>query len=556
VGERILDGLTEEDSPPKKPGWFLAFFVLLAMVLRLLLFHYHQIIEGDGVHYAALARIISRQGSLLGAANEYWSNLWPLVIAAFDVFVRDIELAGRLASAFFGSLTVLPVYLICREFLNRRTSLVAASLVVAQPYLLRFSILLYTESFYTFLLAWVIWLGIRLVKSPDQWKRWLYLGLLVGAGLWARPEIQAPALLFVIVSLARSFLKHMAIKKAFSGALVFAGVILIFLFSRAVLIHHYLGQWHFGFGEKAAVNIKMGILSYDHSQAEKFLNAFEKGHFVNLWQEDTSLLTFLWQNRERAIGRIKINARRILASCATVLAPTRGVPWHRKAAASVAFLGVLGMLLSRRTRRWALLLLLVLLVYSSTWLLIFVLDRFVVPLAIISIVFTAAGLIVLESAAATLFNRRRLWAWPVLSFLIVISFIMRTATWARHDRDFIWESDPVVQKAAGMFLKDHFPQQTRILTWGPHIPYYFYDGNPYDRCLQNIPYAPYEEVMDYVRQEKLDLLVLPEWVLITSDFPIKTLAAENVRAEGLDFVKVIGEQKPERFWIYKVLEKR
>jgi hypothetical protein len=552
-GQEILDGLTQEDCPPRKTGWILAILILLALALRLSLFRYHQIIEGDGVHYAALARLISRQGDLQGAANEYWSNLWPLVIAAFDVFVRDIELAGRLASAFFGSLTVLPVYLIGREFLNTRTSLVAASLVATQPYLLRFSVLLYTESFYTFVLAWVFWLGIRTIKSPGSRDRWLWLGLLVGMGLWTRPEIQAPALLFVVLSLIRSLRKHIDIKKALSGALIFTGVIVLSLCSRAALIHHYQGKWQFGFGEKAAVNLKLGILMYDHGQAEKFLNAFEDGRFVNLWQEDTALFPFLWQNRARAIGRMKVNAGRILESWAVVLAPTRGVPLLRKTGVALLLLGIFGMLLSPGTRRWALLLILAFLVYSSSWLLVFVLDRFVVPLAIISILFTAPGLIILESGVAALFKRRRLTAWPVLSFLIVISFVMRTGSWARHDRNFVWESDPPVQKEAGLFLKAQFPQETRILTWGPHIPYYFYDGNPYDRCLQNIPYAPYEEVMDYVRREKLALLVLPEWLLLSADFPIKSLAAENVRAEGLDFVNVIGKKKPERVWIYKVL---
>jgi len=523
------------------------------MALRLLLFRYHHIIEGDGVHYAALARMISRQGDMQGAASEYWSNLWPLVIAAFDVFARDIELAGRLASTLFGSLTVLPVYLICREFLNRRTGLVAASLVTAQPFLLRFSVLLYTESFYAFLLAWVLWAGIWLIKSPDRRQRWLCLGLLVGAGLWTRPEIQAPALLFIIVSLARSLLKRIAVKRALSGALIFAAVILVSLSSRAVLIHHYLGKWHFGFGEKAAVNIKTGVLSYDHSQAERFLNAFEKGRFVNLWQDETALLPFLWENRTLAVRRMKINARHVLESCAAVLAPTKGVPLQRKFGVGLVILGILAALLWKKTRPWAFLLILLLPVYSFSWLLAFVLDRFVVPLAVIAIIFTAAGLIILESGVAALFRRRRLTAWPVLSFLIVISFIMRTSSWARHDRNFAWETDPVVQKEAGLFLKGRFPQETRILTWGPHIPFYFYDGSPYDRCLQNIPYAPYEEVMDFVHREKLALLVLPEWLLLAADFPIKNLAAENVRAEGLDFVRVIGEKKPERVWIYKVL---
>jgi len=554
-GQEILDGLTEEEGAPKKPGWLLAFLVLLALALRFLLYRYHHIIEGDGIHYAALARLISHDGNFLGAANEYWSNLWPLVIAVFDFLVQDIEFAGRLAATLFGSLTVVPVYLITREFLSARTSLVAASLVAAQPYLLRFSVLLYTESFFTFLLAWALWLGIRLIKSPAQWKRWLWLGLLVGVGLWTRPEIQAPAFLFIVVALVRSLLKHISISKVLKGALLFAGVILICLCSRAVLIYHYLGKWHFGFGEKAAINIRMGVLSYDRGEAEKFLNAFENGQFINLWQEKTSLWPFLWENKARVIGRMKFNASQILRSYATVLAPTKGVPLHRKMAAGLLFLGILGTLLSKKTRPWASLFILTLLVYSLSWLLVFVLDRFVVPLAIISIIFTAAGLIYLERSIAALFKRRRLTAWPVLSFLIVTSFIMRTVSWARHDRHFAWENDPVVQKEAGLFLKENFPQETRILTWGPHIPYYFYDGNPYEHCIQNIPYAPYEEVMDYVRREKFVLLVLPEWVLITTDFPIKGLAAEGVQAEGLGFVKVIGQKKPERVWIYKVLEK-
>jgi hypothetical protein len=225
---------------------------------------------------------------------------------------------------------------------------------------------------------------------------------------------------------------------------------------------------------------------------------------------------------------------------------------HRKAGLGLMFLGILATLLQKRTRRWGLLLIILAVFYSIPWLFIFIVDRYVVPLAVVSIIFTAAGLLLLESGIAALFKRRRLTAWPVLSFLIVISFIMRTATWARHDRAFVWEHDPVVQKEAGLFLKENFPQETRILTWGPHIPFYFYDGNIYDRCIQNIPYAPYEEVMDYVRREKLALLVLPEWVLLTSEFPIKSLASEGAQADGLDFVKVIGPRPPERIWIYKV----
>lgn len=552
-GERVLDSLTEEDSVPAHPAWILAALFFIALGLRLMLYRYHQMIEGDGVHYAALARLISSDHNLLGMANVYWSNLWPLVIAASNLFVKDIELAGRLASTFFGSLTILPVYLISREFLNTRTSLVAASFVAAQPFLLRFSVLLYTESFFTFVLAWVLWLGIRLIKTPDRTERWFWLGLFVGLGLWVRPEIQAPAFILAMASLIRGFPKRMVFRRALKGSALFAGLILIFLFSRSVLIHHYFGKWHFGFGEKVLFNVREGLAYYGNH--EKYLNRFENGQFVNQLPEQKTLFPFLWQNKVQIVGRLKVNITRILPAYVRVLTPTRGISVLHNTGVVFLLLGILGTLLQKKTRRWALLLIIIGIFYSVPWLFIFIVDRFIVPLSIGSVVFTAAGLLLLEVSIASLFKRCWFKVWPVLSSLIVIAFFMRTATWARHDRSFGWDSDPVVQKEAGVFLKDRFPQETRILTSGPHIPFYFYDGNPYEQSIQNIPYAPYREVINYVRGKKINLLVLPEWVLIGSDFPIKGLVTEGARARGLRLVGVIGRQKPWRVWIYRVLPK-
>jgi hypothetical protein len=552
-GRQVLNGLTEEDSPPAYPGLILAALFLIALAVRLVLYRYHQMIEGDGVHYAALARLISGEGSLRGAANEYWSNLWPLVISAFNLFVSDLELAGRLASTLFGSLTILPVYLICREFLNTRTSLVAASLVIAQPYLLRFSVLLYTESFFVFLLAWVFWLGIRLIKSPERTERWLWFGLLVGLALWTRPETQAPAFLFVVVALVRSLRKHGRFSKGLKGTALFAGIVLVFLFSRAVLIHHYSGRWHFGFGAKVAVNLREGPLYYGNHAA--YLYRFEDGKFINRAPEKGSVFAFLWKNRGAVLSRWEANVPRILPAYVRVLGPTKGAPALAKTGLALLVLGILGTLLQKKVRSWALLFVSIVVFYSIPLLLIFIVDRFIVPLAIIAVVFAAAGLLTLESLIATLFNRRRLTAWPVLSFLIVLIFLMRTATWARHDRNFGWDSDPVVQKEAGLFLKEHFSQKTRILTGGPHIPYYFYDGDPFRYSILDIPYAPAKEVIAYARSKKVALLALPEWSLVDSDYPIKHLVTEGARARGLRFVQVIGREKPRRVWIYKVLPK-
>jgi hypothetical protein len=49
---------------------------LVALVMRLPNLARRELVEGDGVHYASLARGILI-GDLSGLANPYWSNLWP-----------------------------------------------------------------------------------------------------------------------------------------------------------------------------------------------------------------------------------------------------------------------------------------------------------------------------------------------------------------------------------------------------------------------------------------------------------------------------------------------
>jgi hypothetical protein len=54
---------------------------LFAAALRVPTLSLRHLVEGDGVHYAQLARSILA-ADFSGLANPYWSNLWPAVIAA------------------------------------------------------------------------------------------------------------------------------------------------------------------------------------------------------------------------------------------------------------------------------------------------------------------------------------------------------------------------------------------------------------------------------------------------------------------------------------------
>jgi len=547
------NGLNQEKLSPEKVNIFLAFLIVTGMVIRFSLFHLHQIIEGDGVHYAFLARLISHEGKLFGIANEYWSNLWPAVIAFFDRFLfHDIELSGRMASTLFGSLTVIPVYLVARELFDKRTSLVAASLVIGQPFLIRFSVLLFTEAFYTFIFAFALWLGIRLVKIPDNMSRWSLFGIIIGLGLLTRPEIQVLAVLFPLAAFVCRLKKRILLKRVLIGALMFSVILLSFLSLRAALIWKVGGKWEFGFREKAAINLKMGDRIYDRIQHMKFINKFENGKFTNLQAAPENPLFYLLKNRQELARRVRTNAIFIGHGYYTVLSSAKGHLVLGIISFIFTGMGIIRSIFQERSRWLSVLLLAIVFVYSAPWLIMFVLDRFVVPLTVIAILFTARGLFTLERGLFSLFKNRKFSpVWPVISLIFVFVFTFRNTKWARHT----WEGDPVVQKEAGYYLRANFPQDTKILTAGPHTPYYFYEGDPFARSVQNIPWAYCEEIVAYALEKKIELLVLPEWTLEEGDYPIMNLASENARCEDLKFITVIGNKKPFRIWIYRVLKK-
>lgn len=535
----------------KNVALFLAILVIISMAVRFSLFRFHQIIEGDGVHYAALARLISREGNFLGAANEYWSNLWPVVIAFFDLFFHNLDFSGRLASTIFGSLTVIPAYLLTREIFDKRTGLVAAALVIGHPYLLKFSAFLFTESFFTFIFAITIWLGIRLIKSPKNRKIWLSLSIVIGFGFLIRPEIQIVALAFPLLAIFNGLRQRISLRPIIGGFLIFIVFVFASLSLRAILIWSYHHEWHFGYAKKMTINLTEGEIFYNSNEHEKFHNKFENGQFVNKKPEQIKILPYLWKNRNTLIHRININMKHIIQSYYAVLPAAKGHPAMHIISAILAALGIFWALLRKQYRWLALLLLFILVIYSIPWTLIFVVDRFVVPLTIIAIVFTASGLIALETAITYPIRLSKFTKWPILPFIFIIAFSMKSATWARHVRLY----DPVSFKEAGLYLKANFPQKMRILTWGPHVPYYFYDGNPYSRSIQNIPWAPYKDFMAYVHKKNINLIAIPEWVLKDADFPIKNLISENTKHDGLEFISIIGKEQPLRVWIYKVLKK-
>ena len=119
---------------------------------------------------------------------------YPAFLAATGANVR----IARVLQAILDTSSVLAVYLLARRWLSPRASIVAAALVAINPFLVYFSGLLLTETLFTAMLAW----GMYLITSARTFP-WLLGGVTLATSVLVRPgALPLPVILGVLGALA------------------------------------------------------------------------------------------------------------------------------------------------------------------------------------------------------------------------------------------------------------------------------------------------------------------------------------------------------------------
>src|SRR5439155_1239589 len=79
--------------------------------------------------------------------------LYAVGIALAQGLVGDWEMSGRVVSAFFGALVILPAFALARGIVGRQAALLAAVFIAVHPQLVQNSASVLCEATYTFLLV-------------------------------------------------------------------------------------------------------------------------------------------------------------------------------------------------------------------------------------------------------------------------------------------------------------------------------------------------------------------------------------------------------------------
>lgn len=531
---------------------WMAGLTLAALAPRLALIPTRLLVENDGPYYVALAEQLLR-GNWSGALNDYWSQFYPVTIAFVSIFIHDPELAARLVSALSGAALVPAVWMLVNEIADPLSANLAAILTVFQPWLIIFSVLPLTETLFTLLTVLALTMILRAARLGGL-RHFALAGSLTGLAVLTRSE----GLLLIVALLGASvvrLVRHWGWQTVRESIVAFA--MLLFVMTPQTM-GTYSIYGHFNFFWKSSVNIALSETFNNPSQAEQVANSLtDQGQRqLNEMARELSLGEYWLLHSHKAVQRVWQNIQYFWRGQTNVeLLPIPYIPGIPTL--SIGILAALGIAkgLARERRGVMLAVFGFATTYSFGLFSVLVHHRLLIPLIPFILSFVAIGCIGVVHAAQWIsayfgkpgwqpgISRAVFLAGSIGLLLVASSSYLESYTLLDS---FILE--PVAQKEAGLWLRDHVPQTEKMMSHNPQTPLYFYDGWPFDRAL-SLPWATPDEVLVYARYHDVTYIVLEEWIIHSAHFPVETWLETTQQISGLKLVHIFGVT-PYRVFIY------
>lgn len=212
----------------------------IAFILRLYAVLMAQGIANDSAAYGFMARDFMK-GNIEKALAIPGHPLYPFLISLFSMDTGHVEIIGRLISLFFGTLTVIPLYLLVKEAVGEKEAIFSILFYTFHPYLVTYSGMMLTEATYWGLLilsVYFFWTGLK----RDKIFPMALSGVLLGLAYLTRPE----GIGYIAVYLGWIIVDGIY-KKRWLRPLISIGVLISTLFilglPYVIYIQRETGQW-------------------------------------------------------------------------------------------------------------------------------------------------------------------------------------------------------------------------------------------------------------------------------------------------------------------------
>jgi 4-amino-4-deoxy-L-arabinose transferase-like glycosyltransferase len=152
----------------KKERLFLTVLVLLAAALgvRWVAMLQDEVVANDATLYIKSAKLYS-MGAYTEGFDAFPRSTFPLFIAFAQRFIGDWIRAGQWVSAFFGTLAVIPLFLLARRIFNERIAVVSSIFYIICPSLVQNSAEVLRDTPFIFFYITALWLGYEGVREKQ-----------------------------------------------------------------------------------------------------------------------------------------------------------------------------------------------------------------------------------------------------------------------------------------------------------------------------------------------------------------------------------------------------
>ncbi|RME93626.1 MAG: DUF2029 domain-containing protein [Candidatus Hydrogenedentota bacterium] len=193
-------------------------------------------VTADDMHHVTFAVNFLKSGKLVewGGSDGLWHSFTDLMYNLFGY----TQISSRLAALIFGSLTILSLYLLSREFFTEEVSLISAFLLAIAPFHIKNT---YAEmdAMAMFFVVTGMFLFIKATKTEKK-SFFAMSGIFFGLGIYTKvyPLLFIPSILLYFAYVKKSNFKIILSKK-------YLKFIFIFLFAAGIfaipsLTHNYL----------------------------------------------------------------------------------------------------------------------------------------------------------------------------------------------------------------------------------------------------------------------------------------------------------------------------
>lgn len=222
----------------------MAIIVLAALVVRVVIAAQRPMIQLDETAYVRMAENFASGKGLLdifGLTTTHFSPLLPLLIAGVAAVVQNYVTAAYIVVTVFGSLLLIPTYLLGRDLYGQRVGLMAAALMAVTSLFVDYSSRVYSESVYIFFLLTALVYGLRLIR-----ERRVLPGLITGSSL-GLAYLANPSAVFYVVALAAlavaAAIAHGNLRQMARALVVFLLFFTVIAAPYVIYLHGELGVW-------------------------------------------------------------------------------------------------------------------------------------------------------------------------------------------------------------------------------------------------------------------------------------------------------------------------